>query len=221
MSLQQQGPLTGSIIWVQRLCSATGSSDWVQRLGPATGSSDWVQRLGPATGSSDWVQQLGPATGSSNWVQRLGPYLKSKQSLYTFNCVYVIVFKVSQWLGTVPTILFSFFAGSLSDDYGRKPLMFWPMIGNIIGIVLWIINYAFINELPIEFLYLPDFFWNFFGGSPIYYLGVYGYGASISEPKDRVELLARFDSLDLIGVVLGSTIAKSLLMLFKTRILLF
>jgi MFS family permease len=103
----------------------------------------------------------------------------------------------------MPTIFFSFFAGSLSDDYGRKPLLFWPLLGGTIGMVFHIINYTWINELPMAFFYVPDCFWYFFGGSPIWYLGVYGYGASISQPNDRVKLLARYDSLELIGLVPG------------------
>jgi MFS family permease len=124
---------------------------------------------------------------------------------FTLLYIYIhIFFKVGQWLGTVPTIIFSFFAGSLSDEYGRKPLILWPVFGGMIGILFSIINYAFINELPIEFFYVADCFWFFFGGSPIYYLGIYGYGATISEPKDRVKLLARYDALELIGAVIGT-----------------
>ncbi len=116
------------------------------------------------------------------------------------------VFQLESWIARVPTLVYSLFAGSLSDDFGRKPLIIFPILGTIIGIVFKIVNFAFIESLPTQFFYITDSWWNFFGGNPIYYLGIYGYGATITNPEQRVKLLARFDSMDLIGTVLGKQI---------------
>jgi hypothetical protein len=34
----------------------------------------------------------------------------------------------SQWIGSVPMIAFSIIAGALSDVFGRKPLLLYPLI---------------------------------------------------------------------------------------------
>ena len=73
---------------------------------------------------------------------------------------------------TVPSVFYSFFAGSLSDDYGRKPLIILPTFGVVIGMILSIINYSFIETLPIEFFYISGpAWWMFLGGNAVYYLG--------------------------------------------------
>ena len=40
---------------------------------------------------------------------------------------------VGEWLSQWPSILYSFFAGSLSDSYGRKPCLILPILGATIG----------------------------------------------------------------------------------------
>lgn len=69
-----------------------------------------------------------------------------------------------QFMTTIPTIIYSFFAGSLSDDYGRKPLIILPTFGVVIGMFLSIVNYEFIDTLPIEFFYISGSCWWFFFG---------------------------------------------------------
>ncbi len=51
----------------------------------------------------------------------------------------------SQWFGAVPAIVYSVFAGALSDRYGRKPLMVLPLTGVAIATALSLINFAFIR----------------------------------------------------------------------------
>ena len=58
---------------------------------------------------------------------------------------------VSQWIGGVPVIFYSLFVGALSDDFGRKPFIFFPILGNFIVSICDIINYSFIETLPLEF----------------------------------------------------------------------
>ena len=35
---------------------------------------------------------------------------------------------VVKWIGQWPSVIYSFFIGSLSDDYGRKPCIIFPMV---------------------------------------------------------------------------------------------
>ena len=73
---------------------------------------------------------------------------------------------------TIPSIVYSFFVGSLSDDFGRKPLILLPTIGAIIGMILAIINYVFIYQLPTAFFYVSGKYWfTILGGNAVYYLG--------------------------------------------------
>lgn len=122
-----------------------------------------------------------------------------QQRVNTFNIV-------GQWIGLLPTLVFSLFAGSLSDDFGRKPLILWPTAGAVLSAIFSTVNYAFINVLPLEFFYF-DYFWQFLGGSPIYYLGIYGYGATVSRPEERAKKLARFDALELLGTLAGTLLS--------------
>ena len=109
------------------------------------------------------------------------------------------------YIGSIPSIGYSFFAGSLSDDFGRKPLILLPLIGAIIGRIFSIINYFWIRELPTEFFYASgDFWWGYLGGSGVYYLGVYGFGATISSHDNCAQTLARFDATELIAIVAGT-----------------
>jgi len=120
---------------------------------------------------------------------------------------------IGQWISSVPIVAFSIIAGALSDVFGRKPLMILPMIGDLIGTLFNIINYAFIDTLPLEFFY-TDKIGSFFGGYAVYYLGVYSYGTTITKPKERAHRLARLDGMEtiasMIGTILSPIIFKSL-----------
>ena len=89
---------------------------------------------------------------------------------------------ISQWISNVPIVLFSIIAGALSDEFGRKPLMIWPMIGDLIATLFNIINYAYIDILPLEFFYTGNI-GSFFGGYAVYYLGVYSNNNNKSQRK--------------------------------------
>jgi hypothetical protein len=69
----------------------------------------------------------------------------------------------SQWISSVPVVFFAAIAGALSDEFGRKPLMFFPILGSVITLGANMINYAFIEQLPLEFFYLDNVA-SFFGG---------------------------------------------------------
>jgi hypothetical protein len=49
---------------------------------------------------------------------------------------------IGQWIKSAPALVFAFFIGSLSDKFGRKPLMLFPLFGSVIDGVLNFINYS-------------------------------------------------------------------------------
>ena len=61
---------------------------------------------------------------------------------------------ISQWIGAAPTLLYSLFAGGLSDEAGRKPLLVIPLVGQVVQSVAEIVNLVFIESLPTEFFFV-------------------------------------------------------------------
>ena len=51
---------------------------------------------------------------------------------------------------SIPAIVFTFFAGPLSDDYGRKPLIVVGFLGYIILNISFFINAWFMEELGVS-----------------------------------------------------------------------
>ena len=104
---------------------------------------------------------------------------------------------VQQWLRSGPGLVYALFVGGLVDKYGKmKLLSMLPVIGVFLSDIAELINYAFIETLPLQFFYVKDAFIGIFGGEPIYYIGIYGYGAAVSLPEDRPKRMARFDGCE-------------------------
>ena len=99
---------------------------------------------------------------------------------------------VGNYLSTIPAIVYSFFVGSLSDKYGRKPCILFPLFGCFFGTLLNFVNYIWIRELPTEFFYVVgDAWYSILGGNSVYYLGAYGLGSSITTKENRANLLGK------------------------------
>ena len=107
---------------------------------------------------------------------------------------------------SVPIVIFSVIAGALSDEFGRKPLLILPILGNVLAKITGLINYFFINDLPMEFFYL-DNLGSFFGGYAVYYLGTYSYITNVTRPKERAHRLARADGVEVMGTILGTLLS--------------
>ncbi len=116
-----------------------------------------------------------------------------------------------QWLGSAPALVYSLFAGALSDGgLGRKPLLLFPAFGRVLSSVFELVNYAFFDSLPLEFFYLSQIYY-YFGGDSVYYLGFYSFGASITSLTERATLLARFDGTEQLGNLVGTLLAPLVL----------
>ena len=117
---------------------------------------------------------------------------------------------IQQWMGGIPAIIYSFFAGSLLDKFGCKPFMLLPALGGAISSVCLLINYIFIDILPIEFFYMERMYY-FFGGDSVLYLGTYSYGSLKFKPESRSKALARYDGFETIGQLVGTILAPIVL----------
>ena len=80
---------------------------------------------------------------------------------------------VSGWIERTPGLVYALFAGSLADKFGYKPILLGPLIGMLISDIAMLLNCIFIDVLPLEIFYFERA-WGIFGGSVVYYLGVYG-----------------------------------------------
>ena len=113
---------------------------------------------------------------------------------------------IGQWISSVPIIAFSIIAGALSDVFGRKPLILVPLIGDFLSAISSIINFAFIETLPMEFFYAEKIN-SFFGGYAVYYLGIYSYGTSVTKQNERTHRLSRLDGTETFAMVIGTILA--------------
>ena len=118
------------------------------------------------------------------------------------------------YLGAVPALIYSFFLGSLSDDFGRKPLIVLPAIGVVLRDIALLINCIFIKDMPLQFFYMERA-WFLFGGISIMYLGIYGYIAAYTKVCDRSYRLARCDGCETSATILGMTNDYELHMRFQ------
>ena len=90
---------------------------------------------------------------------------------------------ISQWLGGALPIIYLFFAGALIDKFGCKPFFLFSLTGLLLKVTCELINYAFIEDLPLEFFYMENIH-AFFGGSILYYLCHFTYGTLVSIEYD-------------------------------------
>ena len=103
---------------------------------------------------------------------------------------------IGSWLYFIPGVIYSLFAGALVDQFGKfRLLIFFPIFGTMLTRLIMLINYAFLDTLPVEVFHLRSIS-SIFGGMSIYYLGYYGYGAAISTPEERAHRMAIFDGFE-------------------------
>ena len=87
-------------------------------------------------------------------------------------------------------MIYAVLAGSLSDKFGRGPLLVLPIVGQILEGIALLANKVWFAELPLEALWLANVY-DWFGGSAVWYLGVYTFAADITAPGERASRMAR------------------------------
>ena len=69
------------------------------------------------------------------------------------------------------------------DKFGCKPFILLVCFGDLLRSIGLIINYIFIEHLPLEFFYI-DTIYALFGGGPIYFMGMCHYSTDLSLSLD-------------------------------------
>ena len=109
----------------------------------------------------------------------------------------------------VPTVIYALIAGSLSDKFGRGPLLLLPIIGQVLEGIALLVNRIWFNELPLEALWLANIY-DLMGGGAVWYLGVYSFAADITGSDDRASRMARFDGFEQVAFIVGNALSPLL-----------
>ena len=112
-------------------------------------------------------------------------------------------------MSQVPTVIYAVLAGSLSDRFGRKPLMIAAILGQILEGVALLVNKVWFSELSLEYLWLTNIY-DMLGGGAVWYLAVYGFAADITSAEDRASRMARFDGFEQIAFIVGNSVSPIL-----------
>ena len=103
---------------------------------------------------------------------------------------YILFFKgYNGLLQSWPAIFFTLFAGPLSEDYGRKPLIIVGLLGYIVLNIAFFINSWFMYELKAEYL-LFECLQDLFGGDIVFSLGIYSLLVDKTEPEARTRRMS-------------------------------
>ena len=113
----------------------------------------------------------------------------------------------------VPTVIYAILAGSLSDKFGRKPLMITSLVGYFLCNIVFLVNSFWFYELKVSFQYyynlsskyiqveylLLECIQDIIGGSTCFFLAVYSYMSDVSSPEARTRRFTILDSFAFIG----------------------
>lgn len=88
-----------------------------------------------------------------------------------------VVFGLRSPIAAIFPLIIVLFAGGWSDKKGiRKPLVLFPILGELIGAIILLISAIFMDEIPME---VPAFservFPSLFGGQTLMLMGIYSY----------------------------------------------
>ena len=94
------------------------------------------------------------------------------------------------------------FVGAFADKYGLKACIIMSFMGTLLGDVVDFTNYAFLEELPLEFLYLevPCNLLAFVG----FYVAVYGLVMRFTSSSKMASRMAFVDGMGSIAFTLGT-----------------
>ncbi|KAK9891132.1 hypothetical protein WA026_013450 [Henosepilachna vigintioctopunctata] len=115
-------------------------------------------------------------------------------------------------VGFVPTCLLLFF-GSWSDRHGRrKPVILFPVFGDIISYLCLFLCAYFFLELSVQYSTFADALpYSLGGGPPCIALGIYSYISERSSEKDRTIRVGTVSMFQNIAIAIGNAIAGFLI----------
>lgn len=109
----------------------------------------------------------------------------------------------------LPTMLYVLVAGALSDRFGRKPLLLFPMAGSVIEAATYLAGYHLFYRVPLWFFHLTAAY-DLAGGFTIYFMGVYGFGSNSTSQERRATRLARYDGVEQASFMAGAALSPLL-----------
>ena len=85
--------------------------------------------------------------------------------------------------GIAPAFIMTLILGSYTDSGGRKKILYFPIIGNLIrvAIILFIVNF----EWPVDTIVISSFIAGAFGGTQTLFTVCYSYIADITNEEKR------------------------------------
>jgi len=117
-----------------------------------------------------------------------------------------ILIHYNQSLGAVlqgvPGIVFTLFAGPISDTYGRKPLIIIPLFGYFVLNFVYLINSIWFHQLKVQFL-LFECLQDLTGGDIVFFLATRCYMVDITSEENRTTRMAVSDAFYSIGYLIG------------------
>lgn len=103
----------------------------------------------------------------------------------------------------LPSILFSIFYGSISDQLGRKLFLFLPALGSVMntGVILEVAYLR--DQMPFYTFLIGAFAYGLYGGYSVLNSAAYSYAADVTAHSGRTRQLGLLESMTYIGATLS------------------
>jgi MFS transporter, PCFT/HCP family, solute carrier family 46, member 3 len=98
-----------------------------------------------------------------------------------------VVFGLRAPIAAIFPLIIVLFAGGWSDKKGiRKPLVLFPILGELIGSIILLLSSIFMYEIPMEVpAYSERVIPSLFGGQTLMLMGIYSYLAGVTTEENR------------------------------------
>jgi MFS transporter, PCFT/HCP family, solute carrier family 46, member 3 len=98
-----------------------------------------------------------------------------------------VVFGLRAPIAAIFPLIIVLFAGGWSDKKGiRKPLVLFPILGELIGSIILLLSSIFMHEIPMEIpAYSERVIPSLFGGQTLMLMGIYSYLAGVTTEENR------------------------------------